>query len=220
MIQLIFDTFNASSFYVTIQAVLSLYSSGRTTGIVFDRGDGVSHTVSIYAGSSLPHAILRLTFAGRDLIAWLQKMLNERGSTFTTSAEREIFRDVKEKLAYIALDFEAELQKAAATTDCNVNSTLADGNEIVIANERFRYPELIFRPSFNGFEFDGIDQMLFGSIMKCDIDIRKALDVRILSGGTTMFQGLPELIEKEIIRLARTTMKIKVVAPRERKYTV
>jgi actin len=87
---------------------------------------------------------------------------------------------VKEKLAYVALDFEAELQKAATTTDCNVSYTLPDGNEIVIANERFRCPELLFKPSFNGFEFDGIDQTLFNSVMKCDIDVRKDLYANIV----------------------------------------
>jgi actin len=221
MIHLQFETFNVPSFSVGIQAVLSLSSSGRTTGIVFDAGDDVSHTVPIYEGYSLPHAIMRLNLAGRDLTAWLQKILNERGYTFTTSAEREIVRDVKEKLAYVALDFEAELQKAATTTDCNVSYTLPDGNEIVIANERFRSPELLFKPSFNGFEFDGIDQTLFDSIMKCDIDVRKDLYANIvLSGGTTMFQGLPERIEKEITRLAPATVKIKVVAPPERKYAL
>jgi actin len=125
MIQLMFETFNAPSFYVCIRAVLSLYSSGRATGMVFDAGDGVSHTAPIYEGYSLPYAIMRLNLADRDLAAWLQKILNERGYTFTTSAEREIVRDVKEKLAYVALDFEAELQKAATTTDCNFSLDFA-----------------------------------------------------------------------------------------------
>jgi actin len=110
MIQLMFETFNVSLFDVGIQAVLSLYSSGRTTGIVFDAGDGVSHTVPIYDGYSLPHAIMRLNLTGRDLTTWLQKILNERGHRFVTSAELEIIRDIKEKLAYVVIDYEAELQ--------------------------------------------------------------------------------------------------------------
>jgi actin len=123
--------------------------------------------------------------------------------------------------AYVALDFEAELQKAATTTDINSSYTLPDGNEIVIANERFRCPELLFKPSFNGFEDDGIDQTLFNSIQKCPIDVRKDLYLNIvLSGGTTMFNGFPERLEKEIRLLAPPAARINILAPPERKYSV
>jgi len=221
MTQIFFETFNVPSYYVAIQAVLTLYASGRTTGIVLDSGDGVTHTVPIFDGYSLPHAVMRIDLAGRDLTDWMSKILMESHITLNTSAEMEIVRDIKEKKSYVALDYDAEMKTFASTSGKEVTYELPDGKVVTFGTLQFRCPELLFKPSLNGKEYKGVHELTYASIQKCDIDVRKTLyDNVVLSGGTTMFPGIGERLHKEMTALAPASMKVKVIAPPERKYSV
>ncbi|CAD5126271.1 DgyrCDS14430 [Dimorphilus gyrociliatus] len=219
MTQIMFETFSSPSMYVCIQAVLALYGSGRTTGVVFDSGYGVSHTVPVYEGYALPHAILRIDMAGKDLTDYLMKLLTEKGYVFTTSAEKQIVKDIKEKLGYVALDFEEAMREDDSSVEMKYK--LPDGQEITIGKEAFRCPESLFQPAFLGMESAGIHETLYNSVMKCDVDIRKILYANtVLTGGSSMFRGIEDRLHKEITSLAPPTMTVKIIAPPDRKFSV
>eukprot|EP00929_Paragymnodinium_shiwhaense_P049953 TRINITY_DN25187_c0_g1_i6.p1 TRINITY_DN25187_c0_g1~~TRINITY_DN25187_c0_g1_i6.p1 ORF type:complete len:333 (-),score=37.21 TRINITY_DN25187_c0_g1_i6:317-1315(-) len=221
MTQIMFETFCVPAIFVSIQAVLSLYSTGRCTGVVLDSGDGVSHSVPIYQGYALPHAIRRIDLAGRDLTDNLMKLALERGFSFTTYSEREIVRDMKEKLCYVALDFDAEMKLCSMSSEKEKTYEFCDGILVTLGSEWFRCPEALFQPQLLGKEANGIHEMVFLSIMQADVDIRRDLYANVvLSGGTTMFSGMAERMAKELAALAPSTVKVRVIATPERKYSV
>jgi len=221
MTQIMFEVFNVPCLYVNVQAVLALYSSGRTTGVVLDSGEGISHTVPIYEGYAIPHAIQKILLAGKDLTEYLREILKERGLNFTTPAELEIVRDIKETMTVVVSDYQEAMKDADDSHACEKNYELPDGRKILIGNERFRCPEILFNPSLAGHDLEGVHKYCFDSVMKCDNDVRKDLFANIiLSGGSTLFEAMGERLWQEIHALTPSNGRIKVLAPPERLYSV
>jgi centractin len=222
--QILFEQFNVPAVYMSIQAVLSLYASGRTTGIVLDCGDGVSHAVPVYEGFAVPSSIRRVDVAGRDVTEHMQLLLRKAGHVFHTSAEKEIVRIMKEKVSYVALDprkEEKDLHTGVWKADKKeIEYQLPDGHKIKLGAERFRAPEILFDPELIGLEYQGVHQMVVDAINRTDMDLRQHLFGSIvLSGGSTLCKGFGDRLLDEVKRIAVKDMRIKIFAPPERKYS-
>ena len=202
MIEVMFEKYGFDSAYIAIQAVLTLYAQGLLTGVVVDSGDGVTHICPVYEGFALPHLTRRLDIAGRDITRYLIKLLLLRGYAFNHTADFETVRIMKEKLCYVGYDIQTEQKLAQETTFLVESYTLPDGRVIKVGGERFEASEALFQPHLINVEGQGIAELLFSSIQAAEMDIRPELYKHIvLSGGSTMYPGLPSRLEREIKQL-------------------
>merc|ERR1712100_870810 len=173
MIEVMFEKYGFKSVYISIQAVLVLYAQGLLTGVVVDSGDGVTHIVPVYDGFALPHLTKRLDVAGRDVTKYLIKLLQLRGYYFNRTADFETVRQIKEKLCYVGYDLALERKLALETT-------------------------ILVEPYGIDVDSPGMHEQLFQTIQGADMDIRSDLYNHIvLSGGSSMYPGLPSRLEKE-----------------------
>ncbi|XP_036066420.1 uncharacterized protein LOC112157760 isoform X3 [Oryzias melastigma] len=234
MVQIMFELFNVPFTYVALQAVLGLYAAGRTTGLVFDSGDGVSHSVPVFEGYCLPHAVQRFPLAGLDVTTHLKKLLQEQGVAMRTSAEEEIVREMKEKCCCVALHYETELSGRSQTCK-EMHYTMPDGQVVTVGSARFRAPEILFKPELIGRDHYGMHESIFKSIMRSDIDLRRSFlenivlsgnqktlpefrlsflfsiaHVVVVLGGNTLLPGLPERLQAEVSGLVPADMAVKV----------
>jgi len=201
-VETMFEKYQFEGVYVAIQAVLTLYAQGLLTGVVVDSGDGVTHIIPVFEGFSLPHLTRRLDVAGRDVTRYLIKLLLLRGYAFNRTADFETVRQIKEKLCYVAYDIQAEDRLSNETTVLVEQYTLPDGRVIKVGRERFMAAEALFNPGLVDVEGGGMAERLFDCISKADIDTRSQFYSHIvLSGGSSMYPGLPSRLEKDIKQL-------------------
>ncbi|XP_070580867.1 actin-1-like [Ptychodera flava] len=220
MTQTMFEVFHTPAMYVSIQSILAVYASGRSSAISVDIGDGVVQVLPVYEGYTLPHTIQRLDVAGRDLTDYLSRLLIERGYSFSTTAERETVREMKEKLCYVSMDYERELERASRTSSLEEKYELPDGDTVSIGSERFQVPEALFQPSLIGVNDGGIHRKIYNCLMKCDIDMRSDFYCNLyLSGGSSMYPGIVERLQQEMSNLI-SGRRARVIGAPEREYSV
>jgi len=205
MAQIMFESYGFQGVYVAVQAVLTLYAQGLQTGVVVDSGDGVTHIVPVYDGFSLPHLTKRLDVAGRDVTRYLIKLLLLRGYAFNRTADFETVRQIKEKLCYVSYDLELDKKLAEETTVLVESYTLPDGRVIKVGPERYEAPECMFQPHLVDVEQPGMAELLFNTVQSAPVDVRTDLYAHVvLSGGSSMYPGLPSRLEKEMKQLYLT----------------
>ena len=224
MAQIMFETFDVPKFYVSIDAVLALYASGRTTGTVITSGYGTTNISSIYEGYALSHAISRLDIAGNDMTEYLKNTLQDKlKSTNLDISDDQLWDNIKKEMCYVAKDYDMEM-KDAEELEKDYNYKLPDGNVVTIkmGKERVMVGETLFQPKLdNDIQEDGTHKLLIKTIKKCDTDIRKELYNNIvLSGGCTMLSGLKERLNKEVRDNVEQGTEIKIIAPPERRLSV
>eukprot|EP00483_Globobulimina_turgida_P002668 UN02673 len=219
MTQIMFEKFDVPALYLAVDSILALYASGRTTGTVLTSGYGITNITSIFEGYPLLHATQHLELAGQDITQFLEKLLTNKGYYCNSANYCDV---IKEKLCYITQNYDVEMEKAEkSNNEIEEEYELPDGMLIQVGKERFSVPETLFQPNLINIKHDGIHKLIYSSIMKCDVDIRKDLyDNIVMSGGNTMYPGMNQRLITEISQMAPDLMKIKVIAQPERKYSV
>lgn len=232
LVEKMFEKYEFAACNISIQAMLTLYAQGLLTGVVVDTGDGVTHVVPVYDGFVPQTLIRRLDVAGRHITQYLIKLLLLRGYAFNRTADFDTVRQIKERFCYVAADIQQERQLAQETTCLMETYTLPDGRVIKLGRERFEAPEALFNPSLIDSEKSGMGDMVFEMIQEADIDTRSEYYKHIvLSGGSSMYPGLPSRLEKnirdrylrDVLRGNEANMKkfkIKIEDPPRRKHMV
>ena len=211
--QIIFETFNFKSFYLEKKETLSLYSTSKSTGIVFNTGEEASHIVPIYECISINHGINRLMIAGRDLNQYLSDMLSRHNFDYI---DKKSIRYIKENYTHVAVDYDSELKNLPKD---DAYEMLPNGKYVKIGKESIDCPELYFNPQLNNLDVDSVHKAIHQSIKSCNADVHADLFANIVvSGGSSMFNGFPERIQKEVAQLAPNNMKVKVNTISERKF--
>ena len=215
--EIMFENLNVPGLYMEYPGCLSLYCAGKFTGLSIDLGDMVSHFIPILDGQYIPYNITSFDIGGRDITEFVKRLIIHKIQKYSPYVQKDIIKDVKEKACFVSLDYEEELKYVDP-----FDYEMPDGEKLTIRDERIRSPEVLFKPSMIGKEDFDIAKICNDSIRKYkENEQRDLYNSIILSGGNSMFNGLPERLTREIKSLAYESKKeeVQVIASPERKYS-
>ena len=190
-----------------------------TTGTVFHSGDAMTYCLPIYEEYSLSHDFHYMNLGGRDVTDYMMKLLTNRGYCFSTRADRELVRDLKEKFSLVPLGPQQDLHSG---NFMEKKHQLPDGQVVTFDEEIASCPQAMFKPSLIGSKYPGIHVLINSTIMHSELDVRKELYSSIvITGGNTLFPEFLERVKKELSFLAPRTFRIKFLSPPDplRKYS-
>lgn len=199
MCELAFEHFHVKSFQLTNTAALSMYSTGRVSGLVVESGEAITYTVPVFEGYSIPHAMIKLEIAGQDITDSLIHELESSG--IKCSQFKETIRNLKEQMCSVSQNFSYDIQQVDDPLSLEDRSYELPTGQIITVNhkQRFRSTEIIFNPMLVNNPTRGVVKMAYDSIEMCDSDLRINLYNNIvLAGGTTLMPGFKERFQAEI----------------------
>lgn len=166
-------------------ASLSMFASGRTTGLAVECGSGITSTVPIFEGLKLSHASISMNYGGQDISSNLRKLFSTKGITIDLPSAQV----VKERLA-----------DANKITGRRVDTSffLPDGEEVTVDRTILHNCTSDLFVNMNQ-DFGGLTSQAYESIALCDDSVKKVLANNIIiSGGTSMLKGLGDRLQTEI----------------------
>ena len=224
LVETVLEDFQFSACKVETQATLTLVSQAKSTGMVLDSGDGVTHIVPICDGYILEKSIRRINIAGHDISRYLANLLFKRGYRFFSSYDIDQVRKIKEGCCYLALDPLKEAHLFTDTTALNQDYKLPDGNWVTVRAERYQAAEVLFYPGLLGKEEFNIADIVVDSFAETPEDYKVELASNVLlSGGTTMLPGFAQRLKsmvQEKMKERSMGFKIKINDPLNRKILV
>jgi actin-related protein len=163
-----------------------------------------------------------MDMGGKVLTKYMEKIVQDStGFSVDSSLRRELIRALKERACFVSLDYKEDLKRA---DEYQKQYSMPDGSTLTLSKERFMVPEIVFDPK-EEYEEKPLPKVVLDVIDACDVDIRPALLNNIfLSGGSSMFPNFKsrmyQELELELARRKKSDQVIRIIAPRERTFSV